>query len=315
MKIGQNIQCQACGASSVTKLEDQSMLECQYCGAMMTFSEDSKIPSTVQLQHKPAKLGLLLVMIPTLVIALMVIFWLVFQNIRKNRSMDSYEAEISHNVATVVDEKVEHPLLPLETINSPPTTDYNQSLTIQSQVAGETTNGGKYWILGVKNSSDQQIARPGVMLSLFDQHGKRIEEQGGWSLREILEAGEQTAILLYLNEPPTDTAKQQITTFASQPTQLGLNQIEVKVLDYTVSTKNKQFELIGDVINDQDSPVKYVRLVAVAYNVVGEPIGIGNAFSTDKNLAPNQRSGFKVKVGTFLQGEPVTWRVWALGRS
>ena len=94
MKIGPIIECQACGASSVTKHKDKSILECQYCGAMMTYSEDVNKSSTVQTQHKPAKLGFLLVMIPVLVIILMIIFWYAFQNIRKNRSMASYEAEI-----------------------------------------------------------------------------------------------------------------------------------------------------------------------------------------------------------------------------
>jgi len=314
MKIGQKIQCQACGASSVIKHANKALLECEYCGAMMTFSEDSKIPSTIQSQHRPAKLGFLLVMIPILVIALVVIFWLVFQNIRKNRSMDSYEAEISAVAVTLDQDQAKYSLQVTEKPQSETTDSINHLLTIESQMTGETTSGGNYWILGVKNNSDQQIARPGVMLSMFDLDGKRIEEQGGWSLREVLEPGEQTAILLYLNEPPTNTVKQQITTFASQPNQVGLKQVEIKVQNYSVTIKNQQFEIIGDVVNQHESPVKYVRLVAVAYNMIGEPIGIGNAFTTVKNLAPNQGSGFKVRVGTFLTAEPDSWQVWALGR-
>jgi len=176
MKIGQKIQCQACGASSVNKLEDQSMLECQYCGAMMTFSEDSKIPSTIQSQHRPAKLGFLLVMIPILVIALMVIFWLVLQN---NRSIDSYEAEVSAVAVTLDQDKAKYSLQVTEKPQSETTDSVNHLLTIESQITGETTNGGNYWILGVKNNSDQQIAQPGVMLSMFDLDGKHIDEQGG----------------------------------------------------------------------------------------------------------------------------------------
>jgi len=313
MKIGQNIQCQACGASSVTMLANKPLLECEYCGAAMIYSVDST-PSTGQVQHKPAKLGLLLVMIPVLVIILMMVFWLIFQNTRKDRSMDSYAAEVSE-VATTLIQTATNPISPSQQQTpAKSTTSLNDLLSIESQVAGETSSGGKYWIIGVKNNSEQKLARPGVMLSMFNQAGKRLVEQGGWSMREVLEPEEQTVLLLFLSEVPPEAAEQQIKTFASQPTQFGLKQVEVKVLDFTVSTKNKQFELIGDVINDQDVNVKYVRLMAVAYDTQGKPIGMGNAFSTDKELAPNQRSGFKVKVGTFLQGEPVTWRVWALGR-
>ena len=68
-------------------------------------------------------------------------------------------------------------------------------------------------------------------------------------------------------------------------------------------------------MNQHDKTAKYVRLIAVAYNTDGEPIGIGNAFSSIKDLAPKQASGFKVRVGTFLQGEPASWQVRALARN
>jgi hypothetical protein len=314
MKIGQTIQCKACGASSVTKHQVQSILECQYCGALMTYTESTSSQTIQHAHQKPAKLGFLLVMIPVLVIALMVLFWLVFQNIRKQRTMESYETELIEKVVQVEPEvKIQVSQEPV-VINAISAADINQLLTIESQVSGETSNGGKYWILGLKNNSDQAIARPGAMLSVFNSEGKRLEEQGGWALREILQPGQQTAVLVFLPEAPVENTSHQITTIASQSQPFGFSQVEIKVQDYSVSTKSHQFELIGDVLNDQQFAVKFVRILAVAFNKAGEPIGIGNAFSSIKDLAPNQVSGFKVRVGTFLSGEPDSWQVWGLAR-
>ncbi|KAA3641742.1 MAG: hypothetical protein DWP95_06245, partial [Proteobacteria bacterium] len=190
----------------------------------------------------------------------------------------------------------------------------NQFLTIQSQVSGKISNGGQYWIFGVQNTGDKTMVRPGVMVSLFNAQGKRVVEQGGWSYKEQLEPGEKTSVLVYLSEPPNETIEQKITALASEPGQFGAKQVQVKVSDYTVTSKSQQFEIIGDVLNNHDSRVKYVRVIAVAYNAAGEPIGIGNAYSTEKHLAPNQGSGFKISVGTFLTDEPDSWQLLALAR-
>ncbi len=319
--MGQNIQCGACGASSVIKHLDKSMLECRYCGALMAFSENPPQHSSPQPDYKPAKLVLLLVMLPIIVIALMVVFWEVFQKIRKHTTMDAYEfnsVEVSSQLSTEAGNHAHSGKLitnveshATETLSAD---SISQNLTVQSQVSGVTTNGGKYWIFQVKNSGEDALAGPAVMVSLFNSAGKRVAEQGGWAQREILAAGEETAILVFLSDVPADVAEQQITTVARAPTSYGLQQVTVEVRDFSVKIKSRQFEIIGDVVNSHDRNVKYVRVVAVAYDAAGVPIGIGDAFSTVKNLAPNQQSGFKLRVGTFLTGEPAAWQVWALGR-
>ncbi len=327
MKIGQKIECQSCGASSLIKHQNKLLLECEYCGAIMTFSEQrtSSLESKTQtinpvdkLPKKPLNLGVLLVLIPIVVIILMVVFWLVFQNIRKHRTIESYIKDPDEqlqidpvNKATANNKAI----LKSKELNSNKSSELQVHLPeILSQVSGTTSQGGQYWILGIQNNSESTLSRPGVMLSLFNEQGKRIEEQGGWSLREMLEPGEKSVVLVYVNEVPIESHKHELNAFSSQSKLYGSEQVEINVTDFSVAKKNKSFELIGDVVNNHDFAVKYVRLMAVAYDINGKPIGTGNAFSSVKDLAPNQSSGFKVKVGTFLQGEPDTWRVWALGR-
>jgi len=312
MKIGKKIVCQGCGASSLLRHETLSVLECEYCGGLMSFSDEST--QITEDRHKPTKLTFLLIIIPVSVIVLMMVFWFVFTNIRKHRTLESYEVKMPVRVTSSTQTKKEPVVTTVEETSNSVSESLNDLITIQSQVSGETINGGQYWIFGIKNNNDQRVSRPGVMLSLFDQEGRRIEEQGGWSLRETLEPEEQTIVLLFLAKVPTDAVEQKLKPFASKPNQFGLKQVDVSVESFNVTSKNKLFEVVGDVVNEHGFNVRYVRLMAVAYDSHDKPIGMGNAFSTDKELAPQQRSGFKVKVGTFLQGEPVTWRVWALGR-
>lgn len=292
------------------------MLECQYCGAMMTYTEPVRGQSS---QHAQSKSWVLLLIVSALALGLLVYFLMGYFTIRQPDAVVITESKKTELVSkgtelAEVGALRNIPVLTKQQKRSQSKESINQFLSIQSQVRGETSNGGQYWIFGIKNSSDKTMIRPGVMVSLFKADGKQVVEQGGWSYKEQLEPGEKTAVLVFLSESPAETVDQKINPLASEPSQFNLKEVPVKVSDYTVTSKNQQFEIIGDVHNNHDSRVKYVRVIAVAYNAAGEPIGIGNAYSTEKHLAPNQGSGFKISVGTFLTDEPDSWQLLALAR-
>lgn len=305
MKIGQSIQCPSCGASSVIKHDNQPIIECEYCGSMMRFTPNS----TSSEKTKPAKLTFLLIMVPVIVVALMIVFWMVFQNIRKHTNINDFTEQ--PNVQT--DRVAIKPSIQNEgAINS--SFDLKKQLTIDSQTAGTTSLGHKYWIFSVTNQGPKKIARPGVMVSIFDEGGKRIVEQGGWAYKDILAAGESTVVFVFVKEAPESIADIQLSSLASKPNASSENQLNINVEDYTIKQTNLGFEFIGDVKNQHQVDVKYTRVVVIAYDKEGVPVGVGNGFSTEKQLMPEQNSGFKVKVNTFLAGEPHQWDVWAIAR-
>lgn len=292
------------------------MLECQYCGAMMTYTESVRGQSS---EHAKSTSWVLLLIVSALALGLLVYFLMGYFTIRQPDVVVITESKKPELVSkgtelAEVGALSNIPVLTKQQKSSQSKESINQFLTIQSQVRGKISNGGQYWIFGVQNTGDKTMVRPGVMVSLFNAQGKRVVEQGGWSAQEQLEPGEKTSVLVFLSEPPAGTVEQKVTPLASEPSQFNLKEVPVKVLDYTVTRKNQQFEIIGDVVNNHDSRVKYVRVIAVAYNAAGEPIGTGNAYSTEKHLAPNQGSGFKIRVGTFLTDEPDSWQFLALAR-
>lgn len=306
MKIGQSIKCPSCGASSVITQPQKPILECEYCGSMMSFQIDV---GTQVNQTKPAKLTLLLVMLPLVVIVVMVIFWVVFQNIR---------------VQTEVPQSNQQILIPKDTIEIPLTIQPNEKpkssaelknqLKITSQVKGETSLGGHYWIFSIVNNGKDEIGMPGVMVSLFNPDGKRVVEQAGYSFLTGLQPNEKSIVLVFVKELNETIAEMQTSMLASQPNIISGKQLKLTVSDYTLVEKNQRYEIIGDVVNNNEVKAKYTRVVAVAYDLKGNPIGTGNAFSTEKELLPNQTSGFKLSVATFLTGIPATWELWAVAR-
>ena len=215
---------------------------------------------------------------------------------------------VENDIAAAVD------LIEDQSINQDTSQIFNQHIKILHQVSGLTTNGGRYWLFNIQNTSDAELLRPGIMVSLFDSGGKRLAEQAGYAYRKRLQPGATTPVLVFLDQPPTNSAANEITTMAYQFSRLQVNQAEIQVKDYTVSKKYSLYEIIGDVFNDLDSEVKYPEVIAEALDEQGNTIGLGKTFSTLKILPPKTGSGFKLSIGTFLTEEPSSWKVYALAR-
>lgn len=308
IKKSHTVKCDACGASSV--IHRKHVFECQYCGSHVMFTTSNE---GVVSQHQSIKYTKLLVFLLVLFIAVLVVFWFVFKNTAGDKSIDqSVPVIVKQNIITQTKPPPEVTLIDKKT-KSLGTAGKN-SLLIFSQIKGTTTNDGLYWVLGLENVGDETIYRPGAVVSLFDSKGLRVAEQSGWSMLEYLKPGEKTAALVFLPNVPIDVARHQLTSLVSEPNSFVRPPLALKVQNFVVSETNNSFEIIGDVFNENDVPVKFTRVLAVAKNKSGEPIGLGNAFATNKTINAYENSGFKIKVGTFLQGQPDHWDVYAVAR-
>jgi len=306
MKNSHTFKCDACGASSVSQQSSHPVFECQYCGSSVLVNIGQQPPT----QTSKTKLSLLLIAIPLLVITLMVVFWLVFQNVRVQNHLEQNVPDVSNRSALnhVRPQTQSQPELQKAYAADE---DPRKYLSISSQFTAETSSGGLYWVVGVTNNGEHAIHSPGAVISLFDAKGQRVAEQSGWSSHKILEPGKTTAVLVFLPQPPDGADRHELAILASKPNQFNLQPLPLRVQDYVISAANDSFEIIGDVINDHDRAVKYARVFAVAKNSNKEPIGLGNAFATQKNLKAGENSGFKIKVGTFLVGKPDHWELWS----
>lgn len=319
MKTAQAIKCQSCGASSVTKHEHQpALMVCEYCGSMMVANTGDQVTNNQQQPHSSFKLTVLLLVLPLLVVLLMVVYWVVFKETRKQvlvtNSQQSINTPVNQLTAVTDAQSTKLPQGQSVQLTHAEQGLAADQLTIENHTFGKTSNGGLFWVFDVKNSGQQIVAKPGAVVSLFDDMGKRLAEQSGWSIKELIRPGEATTVLVFLAKPPAIYNQLKTAALAQEPTHYNTGQFNLNVTDYTISKDRNQYVLVGDVINDQEAPVRFIRVVAVAQDESGKDIGLGHSFATEKLLNPGESSGFKINLGTFLVGEPSQWSVWSVAR-
>ncbi|WP_223788526.1 hypothetical protein [Marinicella meishanensis] len=313
-----SMRCESCGATRFKPQANSGLLVCEYCGAM---TEPSQRPSrSGPVQSGSHSMRLVIFLVSSLLLVALIV--LRMYGPTGGWGQDELpQTSIEVNPPQLIKQTTPEttPLVKADSNSNPQQVRrdpqwINQHLIIDHQVAAATRNGGRFWIFEISNQADEDMLRPGVTVSLFNADGQRVAEQGGWSYQTRLSAGEKTQVMVFIDEPPATATSETITPMASQSSLMADNQLPIAVKDHVVNEKNGSFEIVGDVLNDQTTAVTYPRVVVVAQDAAGRPIGLGQSFSTQKALEPEAISGFKVRVGTFLVGAPVSWHVYALAQ-
>lgn len=307
----QLIKCPSCG-SSVIESDSESILECSHCGSKLLVKNKSK-------QSYVALASVLFI----LVLILVALAW----NNYSHQSMPIVSDVDAVNEGPK-DETLKVKFM-MPKINSKAMTDVltkgkdnlpaeKAKITITSQVEAKTIIGGIYWIVGIRNDSNKTVIRPGVVMSLFDAGNKRIEEQKGWAKLGYLLPGKETEVLILIANPPTQAFTRKMTGIAKFASDYESYPEYVDVLDFVVNPKkdsnSRHVSIIGDVVNNNDFQVDFVKVVAVAKDEKGKPIGLAEAFVTHSSMQPKAQSGFKITAGTFIAQQPASWSLWAIGR-
>ena len=312
-KTSQAMRCESCGASQFKRSQQHGLLVCQYCGTQQApHSAGHQQPTTGP--GKP-------MMSRVLILSTAVVLLIGVVRYQSSRP-EGQPLSIGEPALTTEPKKpaTESPQ-PIAVIKPNPEDkpavqgqSVNDHVAVVHQVAGETTQGGRYWVFTLENTSEVTVYKPHVMVSLFDEAGQRVAEQGGWSYRHQLDPAQQTEVLVFMSEPPAGNTTEQIITLASLDSRFVTHQYDLTIKDFKVTRKHSQYELVGDVLNQQALTVKYPRVVVVALDEAGRTIGLGQTYTTLKELPSGQTSEFNVRLGTFLTAEPASWQVYALAQ-
>jgi hypothetical protein len=312
-KTSQAMRCESCGASQFKRSQQHGLLVCQYCGTQQA----QGVTEHKQSGGAPGKPMMSWILVLSTAVVLLI-------GVVRYQSSRPEVQPLSIGDTALTSEPTKPATVtpqPIAVVKPNPqdqpevqTQSVNEHLKAVHQVTGETSNGGRYWVFTLENTSADTVYKPHVMVSLFDETGQRVAEQAGWSYQHRLEPGSQTQVLVFMSEPPGGKTTEQITTLGSLNGHYVAEQYGLTISDFKVSTKHSQYELVGDVLNEHELEVKFPRVVVVALDESGRAIGLGQTFTTLKALSPGQDSGFKVRVGTFLSGEPASWQVYALAQ-
>lgn len=320
------LKCPSCGASLV-ETQSESILECSHCGTNLVSKEtDFK---ALKSDNTLIKKLLFLVIMLIVVSLILTIFWFLKKPEGLNQSSSqSPKAEVTskiHNTNSLI--KAPISIIPQLKTNALEVNKENiekfkasvdaPKITIVSNLKGETIIGDHYWIVTVRNDSKTQIIKPRVIMSLFDKNKRRIGEHTGWAKLDVLEAGSEATVLVLNTEPPKVEFTTEFNAIAAYPNKFMSNVIHVRVDDFIVNpnkNSDKKVTIIGDVSNPNEFRVDFIRVEAIAKNKQGVAVGIANAYVTKSSLANNEKSGFKIKVSTFITEPAATWALWASGR-
>lgn len=290
--------CEACGGRQADK-NRAGLLVCAYCGSTHLLPESS-IDEQAEPNRRPKWF---LWGVP-----LVVLFAVIWYRVPSQKTTP--QERISQSPSTI-----KTPVVNAQTTQKPAAEALPATVTmgVLSSQTAKTTSGGQYWVFQIKNTSDHMVYRPRVVVSLFDAADARVAEQSGWTHRSVMAPGAEETVMVYMKELPQDSSRQEILAMGDTSTFLEPNQQSLKVSDYQVKPQRNRFELVGDVTNPHDHTLRFIKVVAVAKNAAGQPVGVANAYATQKELAPGASSGFKVSAGTFMTEAPSDWSVFAIG--
>jgi len=188
------------------------------------------------------------------------------------------------------------------------------SATLEATVPGKTSIGGHFWLATYHNTGTAPIGRPAIVVSLFDGSGARVGEERGYARRDYLRPGESTTVFALARKPPK-YERAEVAIVEPQAPSYTAEPIDLQVRDHVVNNRGRgRSDVIGTVENQSDTAVDFVQLLVVGRNDAGDPVAFGKAFATDKDLAPGESSGFKVRLGTWVIEDPKTVEVVAFGR-
>ena len=314
MKDFKIIKCPSCGSSTV-EVDAESIATCKHCGTKILLKDNDSI---MVFSFISVKQLLVIVTVVTILIAAAV-FWITNSKIKVNNPKVKPDTN-----SLVIEQATEDvPKVITKTVQSFDKEMKSQQqksekphISILSEIKAQTSIGGLYWIIQIRNDEQYTVVRPSVVVSLFDNQKKRIAEQVGWSKSSHLDSHQTTEVLVLISKPPQTSFRAEIAARANNSRSFALRQeyIEIKEFIINTSATNKlKSEIIGDVYNPFEYQVDFVKVVAVAKNDNGKPVGIADAYVTTSSIPAHGQSGFKVTAGTFVAEIPISWSLYAMG--
>jgi len=326
------IKCPACSSSSIKSISN-SVSECEYCGSRFTIDDGGLIAPQVKSTKKKPYILAISTIILLLVMGGLAVVLLKQQPITdtveniKNETPVENQIE-KHNInRSITNDLITKPLNNIPKFNNQEihaandtqfntVVDNSSSIKIANQLKGVTVNGDSYWITSIVNEGEQTAVRAGVVISLYNKSGQRIEEQKGYAKIKFLKPGQNADVLILIQKAPT-YAKVELSAFSVKQSSFDKPYEKLEIANYIAkkaSYSNKFTDIIGDVYNPNDFQVDYTKVIVIAKDEKGQTIGIADGYPTHPSIKAKEKSGFKVTIGTFLIKPASSYLLYAIGQ-
>ncbi|MCB9933903.1 MAG: hypothetical protein H6841_10830 [Planctomycetes bacterium] len=176
-----------------------------------------------------------------------------------------------------------------------------------------------WWLVEYRNTGEVSISFPKVRAHAKDEQGRAAfdHEAAAWVYR--LAPGESVWILVN----PTGSHRGRFTAqfevigpvqaTRSTPRQLKL-ELPSHEMEPNPSPGLRAYPfLVGRLRNNSKSRLGSVHVMAVGYNLAGQPCAFAHGYARSTSLQAGEESDFRLGTGTWQAELPATWRVEAWG--
>ncbi|MCX7677822.1 MAG: hypothetical protein N2316_01245 [Spirochaetes bacterium] len=275
------LKCENCAGNDFEKIS-QTEYRCRYCGSTHIIEPDISPTYKKQFSTNMPQKRFFLVLILLIVIVglLLVVFW----RSRMSTTNRTPILKIKPSPPSQFDaENI--------SIASPPTASFDQIVAIPDSI-------GNCYFAGIyKNTGKSPIRYPMVVITLYSGDGKKIAQNRGYSIREILYPGEETPISVLITHVPKwerveATFQPELPYYytAHERPLMKFQNCTIHKLRFT------GYEIRGEIVNKSEKPAKRIRMIAAVFDREKKIIGIGRNYVPATSIAPNDYSPIAIRI-------------------
>jgi LysM repeat protein len=183
-------------------------------------------------------------------------------------------------------------------------------------VACYETPAGSLWCLGeVVNTAAAPVTNVQTLVTLFDTGGRRLAEADTFVAADLIPPGERSPFGVLFVEPPPGQTVPQVTILRGEVAgELTASYVPVSAIEVEGKLSGPQFEVIGQVQNDNtEKAAGSVSVVVTTYDADGLVTGFRQkAVDLETPLAPGATAPFSLLLN-FHGDPPADFSVVTIG--
>lgn len=157
--------------------------------------------------------------------------------------------------------------------------------------------GRPFFIGEIENVGPDPVQDVHVNVILYDADGTILTTKRGYSLLDLVPAGERAPFYIYFSDDPGAFDHYDYTVHARTAAayvRAGRHQQFDVTRQHIIAENEEYFALAGETRNERDEAARFVEAVVTAYDVEGNVVGVANEFVEQNVVLPGEVAAFYV---------------------
>jgi hypothetical protein len=179
-----------------------------------------------------------------------------------------------------------------------------------------TSIGSIYFVGEIRNTGDEPLAKPEVIISLRDRQEQNLRFEAGYPVHDVIAPHVSVPVVVLFTDPPSNWHSFEVYIQAEAATGrefMAYTDLIATEIDMS-QDEFGHYILSGTVMNSGDAKAEFVQTVAALYGNDKRIVGVGSAYVEKSTLDPGASSSFAVRVMNVAD-KPVSYRVQFVGHA